>query len=163
MACDPANSTMAGYEHKVQEFRRMFSLRGWIFQLVISRCWNPGKVGSNASEAMNLLERQQQAGRELLSCFPWLYLDFQQKVGPRLKVYFLSSRSGSTACVILSQRSRLEMNPPTSNQGKIPSQVCPPFSGFPLIPHIVKLTTSNPSEPSTQEFQKPGLLGVIES
>ena len=36
--------------------------QGWMSQLVFSRCWKPKDVSANASEEMDLVLRQEQAG-----------------------------------------------------------------------------------------------------
>ena len=65
------------------------------------------------------------------SCLlPWPCWDFQQKGWPRLRVCLFTSRSGlKIEVVFLPQKSRLEVDSPTSNQAKkkVSSQMCPPF------------------------------------
>ena len=53
----------------------------------------PGKVGSNASEEMDLLARARAAGKEEKLPFSMsFYIGFQQKAQPRLEVDFLTSK-----------------------------------------------------------------------
>jgi hypothetical protein len=50
-------------------------------QLVFSVHWNPQKVGSNASEEVNLLVSQEQASKNQKNfILPSSYIGFQQKV-----------------------------------------------------------------------------------
>lgn len=99
-------------------------------------CWNPGDVGSNASEGMDALTKQGQTGKEQIfllslcssrrcgpSCLPVSIFGLKVCVflnqDPNKGLCLPISRFGSKVCVFLPQRFKLGVDGPTSNQQKI--------------------------------------------
>lgn len=66
----------------VKQLQRLVIPQGWMSQLFFVMSYNPKELGSRASKGMDMLARQQQAGKERKLCLPLPYIGFQQKVWP---------------------------------------------------------------------------------
>ena len=87
---------MSAHVWKVQESSNVQSTRLCI-SLVFSACWNPGEVGSDASEGTDLFARWEQTGKELKLPTSYPYIYCQRKAWPRLEVGIHLKRSGLAA------------------------------------------------------------------
>ena len=107
--------------------------QGWVSQLLFCISWNPEEIGSNASEGMDVLAKWGQGGVEWRNP----YIDFQQKVWPKLKVCLKLGIKGTCHPTSRSKSKSWVFQPQDPDQRHVVHLPQHPDHGVPSISRLV--------------------------